>query len=87
MTAQQYRVRLFEGGYQLLSERTLVTTFDIAETGHGAVRQASSLDAILWNLADVAKSLGEAVDPTRLRLVLCELEDDERPAFEWVSRS
>lgn len=87
MTAQQYRVRLFEGGYQLLSGRTFMTTFDLKETGHGAVRQGSSLDALLWNMVEIARAEDSAVDPTRVRLVLCDPANDRDPVFEWVSRS
>jgi hypothetical protein len=87
MTARQYRVRLFDGRYELLRERTVETVYDRQEQGIAAHRQASTLDALLWNMGLIAQEEDRSIEMGKLRLVLCEIDDDERAAFDWVARS
>lgn len=85
MTAEYYRLRVFDGAYELFTKKTMVVMFDIDARGTEAYAQDSKIDAMLHNLRRLAEK--EGAEPDDVRLELCDRSGDaDRCVYDWRGR-
>lgn len=85
MSARTYRVRVFDGNFEIMRTRTIVAVFDLEALGFEAYAQQSTIDAMLHNLARIALKQGDARDVEDVRLELCDMRTGVK-VYDWFAR-
>lgn len=85
MSARNLRVHVYDDNYEVLRHRMVIVAFDIDAVGVEAIRQESTVDAMLHALRDIAERDEGVSDRDKVRLELCDIDSGDK-VYDWIGR-